>query len=116
MADPLSRTFLVKFDLPATSGVLSGQFGRAYIPTGSVERIEIPAEAVRRIGQIESVFVIRDGRAWLRLIRTAYTTGPFVQTADKQTEIHVLAGLEAGEVVAIGGEADLMDGRAVSVR
>ena len=115
VADPLSRTFLVKFDLPATSGVLSGQFGRAYIPTGDVERIEIPAEAVRRVGQIESVFVIRDGRAWLRLVRTSYTAGFFVEKVDARAQIHVLSGLEAGEVVAIGGRADLVDGRTVSV-
>ena len=116
VADPLSRTFLVKFDLPATSGVLSGQFGRAYIPTGSTERIEIPAEAVRRVGQIESVFVIRDGRAWLRLVRTSQRPSLSGQTVDKPSQLHVLAGLEPGEVVAIGGPADLMDGRPVSVR
>ncbi len=116
VADPLSRTFLVKFDLPPTSGVLSGQFGRAYIPAGSVVKTEVPEEAVRRVGQIESVFVLKDGRAWLRIVRTAQslsvaeTTGP--KEGDKAS---ILAGLEAGEAVAVGGGIDLVDGRAVSV-
>ena len=106
-ADPVSRTFLAKFDLPPTSGVLSGQFGRALIPAGTEAATRVPAAAVRRRGQIESVFVVADGRAVLRLVRTG-------RTADGHTDI--LAGIEPGETVVVEGAGDLVDGRAVGVR
>ncbi len=45
-ADPNSRTYLVKLDLPGATGLRSGQFGRVAVPVGEVSAIRVPA--VRR--------------------------------------------------------------------
>ena len=63
VADPASRTFLVKLDLPAAEGERSGQFGRVWVPTGESISIRVPASAVVTRGQIESVFVVADQHA-----------------------------------------------------
>ena len=36
VADPATRTFLVKLDLPAHDGLRSGQFGHVLVPVGAV--------------------------------------------------------------------------------
>ncbi len=100
--DPASRAFLVKIDLPAMKDVKSGLYGRARFTTGSREAVSVPAEAVRRNGQIESVLVADNGIARMRLI----TTG---ETVEGRTE--VLTGLRPGETIVRA--TDVSDGARV---
>jgi RND family efflux transporter MFP subunit len=104
-ADPQSRTVLAKVDLPSDSGFIPGQFVSVSIPAGEVSPVVVPAGAVSRVGQIERVFVIENGRAVLRIVRTGAVAGDMVE---------ITAGLDAGERVAIGG-AVLRDGQRVEV-
>lgn len=103
-ADAASRTYFIKLDLPADAALRAGQFGRAAIPVGTADSIRIPAAAVVQRGQIELVFVSRDGVAGLRLVRTGKRIG---------SEVEILAGLEAGESVITTGAAGLVDGQPV---
>ncbi len=106
-ADQLSRTAKVKIDLEKHELIRPGQFARVAIPGKSRGSIFIPTAAVRTLGQIEQVFVIRDGKVDLRLVRT----GAII---DDQVEI--LAGLDAGEVIGINvSGARLIDGQPVTV-
>ena len=50
-ADPGSRTFTVKIDLPTNPQLRSGLFGRASFPRGQREAIAIPKSAVLSRGQ-----------------------------------------------------------------
>ncbi|HUG10579.1 MAG TPA: efflux RND transporter periplasmic adaptor subunit [Opitutaceae bacterium] len=104
-ADPQTRTVLAKIDLPADSGLKPGQFVSVAIPAGEASPVVVPASAVSRVGQIERVFVIESGRAVLRIIRTGALSS---DTAE------ITAGLDAGEVVALGG-VTLRDGQRVEV-
>jgi RND family efflux transporter MFP subunit len=104
-ADPQSRTVLAKIDLPAGSGFIPGQFVSVAIPAGEISPVLVPAAAVTRVGQIERVFVIENGRAVLRIVRTGATFGDSVE---------LTAGLDAGEQVAITA-APLRDGQRVEV-
>lgn len=106
-ADPNSRTLLVKLDLPDVDGLRSGQFGRALIPTGRTEILRLPEAAIIRRGQLEIVFVVNDGRAQLRLIKTGKRFGDRVE---------VVSGLEPGERVIIDGAENLLDGQPVNVK
>ncbi len=45
-ADPNSRTFLVKLDLPGTPSLRAGQFGRVAMPVGETSALRVPASAV----------------------------------------------------------------------
>jgi RND family efflux transporter MFP subunit len=107
VADPNSRTFLVKLDLPDAPGLRSGQFGRVAVPVGEVSAIRVPASAVIQRGQMELVFVVVNGYAQLRLVKTGSRIGD---------EIELVSGLNSGEPVVTDGEASLTDGQPVEVK
>jgi RND family efflux transporter MFP subunit len=88
-ADPASRAFTVKIDLPWNPQIRSGIFGRARFPRGQREGIEIPREAVLNRGQLEAVYVIGNDRvASLRFVTLGTTSG---------NRVEVLSGLESGD-------------------
>ena len=59
-ADPRTRTLLVKIALPPQPGLVSGQFGRLGVPTGTYQAMVIPARAVRQVGQLQLVDIVDD--------------------------------------------------------
>jgi RND family efflux transporter MFP subunit len=105
--DPGSRTFLVKLDLPSAAELRAGQFGRLEIPVSETNVLRAPASAVIQRGQMELVFVVTDGRARLRIVRTGKRFG---------NEIELLSGVSAGEEVVIENASPLVDGQAVKTR
>jgi len=107
VADPASRTFLVKLDLPSAPGVRSGQFGRVLVPTGEVSSIRVPAAALVTRGQMEFVVVVAQQRAELRIVRTGKRTGG---------EIELLSGVSPGERIVVEGAAELRDGQPLVVK
>ena len=105
-ADSASRTFMVRIDLPNVEGLRAGLFGRAHFPLGKIEAVLLPAAALRRVGQMETVFQITDGKARLRLVRTV---------AAGSGKLRVLSGLEAGAVLVLDPPATLADGHPVTI-
>lgn len=105
--DSASRSYTVKIDLPATSGVRSGSFGRAAFQLGSRSLLAITAAAAHERGQLQSVFVAEGGIAHTRLI----TLGEKVKD-----QVEVLSGLSAGEKVIFPVPPGLTDGAKVEVR
>lgn len=99
-----SRTFLVKLDLPAAEKLRAGQFGRVRVPVRERPALLVSEASVVRRGQIENVFVVEDGIARLRLIKTG-------RKMDGQVE--VLGGLSGGENVVAKDANLLIDGAAV---
>jgi HlyD family secretion protein len=93
-ADPRTRSFLVKVDLPEVEGLYPGMFGRLMVPVGTVSVVWIPEAALRRVGQLEMV-TARIGNEW----RDIYVKAG--RTAEGRVEI--LSGLAGGEVLAVGG-------------
>lgn len=76
---------------PADSGGLRpGQLVRLEIAVGSRQALMAPAAAIERIGQIERVRLVRDGRVGAVVVSTGKRHGEFVE---------VLSGLRAGEEV-----------------
>ena len=105
-ADPNTRTFLVKLDLPAAAGLRAGQFGRVVMPVGETNALRVPATAVVQRGQMEMVFVIVDGNAQLRLVKTGKRVGD---------EMELVSGIVAGEKIVAENAASLLDGQPVTV-
>ena len=102
-----SRTFLVKLDLPPAGKLRAGQFGRVRVPVRERPAVLVAEGAVVRRGQIESVFVLDDGVARLRLVKTG-------RKMDGQVE--VLSGLSGGESVVVEDAHLLTDGAAVEAK
>lgn len=105
-ADPGSRTFLVKLDLPSTPGLRAGQFGRAAMPVGEAVSLRVPTSAVVQRGQMEMIFVADNGRAHLRLVKTGKRIG---------NEVELVSGANSGEKVVIEGAAGLVEGQPLNV-
>src|SRR5215475_13406459 len=99
-ADPASRAFLVKIELPTDTRLRSGLFGRAQFSRGMQQALLIPGSAVIERGQMQGVFVLDQNRvASLRYITLGKPSG---------SEIEVLSGLQGGErFVGNPGERNL---------
>jgi membrane fusion protein, multidrug efflux system len=104
--DPVTRTRRVIVALPSGAPVRSGEFVRALWPVAPFPHLWVPLAAVQPFGQIERVFVVREGRAVLRLVKTGAQEGDRVQ---------ILSGLEAGETVVVSPPAALRDDAPVRV-
>ncbi len=99
-ADPGSRTFTVKVDLPWNPQMRSGLFGRVRFPRGQREAIEIPKTAVLSRGQMQAVYVIgADQLASLRFVTLGAGSG---------NQVEVLSGLQNGDrIVTQPGDREL---------
>ena len=106
-ADPNSRTFLVKLDLPGMSGLRAGQFGRVAMPVGETTALRVPVTALIQRGQMELVFIVADGKAQLRIVKTGKRIGG---------EVELVSGVAAGEKIVSEGAAGLVDGQPLTVR
>ncbi len=93
-ADEQSHSFRVRVNLPqADYGVYPGMFVKVAFVTGDVERLLIPVDSVVKRSELSGAYVVAgDGRVSLRQLRLGRRIG------DK---MEVLAGLTAGEKVAI---------------
>ena len=94
-ADPRTHTTQVRLDLPADAkGLLPGVFARSHFVTGRAPRLMVPREAVLRRSEVTAVYVVDEkGEPRLRQVR--------VGTASDEKSVEVLAGLRAGEKVAL---------------
>jgi multidrug efflux pump subunit AcrA (membrane-fusion protein) len=91
-AQSSSRSFLVKVTGPCPTGIYTGMFGRILIPLEDEQVLVIPPQAVRKVGQLELVQVVEDGRPLTRAIRTG---------RNLQEGVEVLSGLREGESVVL---------------
>ncbi|MCB9876284.1 MAG: efflux RND transporter periplasmic adaptor subunit [Planctomycetes bacterium] len=100
-AQAASRSFEVKVTGPCHDGVVTGMFGRLFVPLGETRELLVPARAVQSIGQLDFVQVAEGERAVRRLVRLGRPDGDHIE---------VLSGLAAGEVVVVP-PADQGEGR-----
>jgi len=88
-ADPASRSFLVKIDLPASARLRSGLFGTARFSRGERKTILIPRTAIAARGQLQGIYVLDAKQiAGLRYVTLGRTFG---------NQVEVLTGLQSGE-------------------
>jgi hypothetical protein len=94
-------------DIPEGDGVRTGQFGRVSVPVAEVRLLLVPKASVIKRGQMEVVFVAREGRASLRLVRSGKVLGD---------QLEVLSGIEEGDQVIVGDIVRLKDGQPVIIQ
>jgi membrane fusion protein, multidrug efflux system len=106
IADPSSRTFTVKIEIPKVTGLRSGLYGKASLAAGKKTILLAPPQAIFEKGQLLAVYVVdKGGTARLRLVQTGKRYG---------AKIEILSGLDGGERVVVSGLEKLSDGRRVS--
>jgi len=100
--DPASRTTQIKLLLPDAPGLRSGQFARVALLDSPSTTLLIQRTALRQSGQMKQVFVVEEGQARMRLVRTG---------AESDDRIEILSGLRAGDRVVLDPPATLRDGQ-----
>lgn len=108
VVDPATGTFKVTMEVPDQGGRLKpGMFGRFNIVWDERRDVLLlPRIAVVDDEVSESVFVVSEGLAQRRPVRTGYTRGAQVEIVD---------GLEGNEQVVVIGQTGLRDGARVEV-
>ena len=102
VVDPRSRTSQVKINLSSSSGLRTGMFARVRIPGTESTTLMVPEQAVIPFGQLEKIFVVHEGKAQLRLVRTGMHGGGLVE---------ILSGLQAGEEIVTENNLLLINGQ-----
>jgi len=88
--DPMSRTFIVRADLPERESLRSGQYARVSMPDIEREVLIIPETAVVRRGQLDGVYLVpEDGIVRFRLVKTGGLS--------EAGQVEVLSGLSDGD-------------------
>lgn len=107
-ADPASRSFLVKVELPADARLRSGLSGHVHFNRGKHQAITVPRDAVLDRGQLQAVYVVgQDKLANLRYVTLGKPEG---------ANVEVLAGVQPGEwLVSQPGDRELA-GRKIEPR
>lgn len=98
-----ARTLVVEAEVPNGDGLLKpGQFATVRITQSKPENaVMIPASAIKTDGDLNKVYVIKDGAAREKLVQTGLLENDLIQ---------IKQGLAEGEVVATTGLNELFDG------
>jgi RND family efflux transporter MFP subunit len=93
-AEPQTNTFRVRIELPkGVQGLAPGMFVKVGLVTGEADLLLVPRVAVVERSEMRAVYVVApDGRLSLRQVRLGHVRGD---------QIEILAGLVAGDVVAL---------------
>ncbi|MBR9912879.1 MAG: efflux RND transporter periplasmic adaptor subunit [Gammaproteobacteria bacterium] len=103
-----SRLGLAYIDLPIGSGARAGMFLSGQIRQQEYDALVVPAESI----------VLRDGRSMVFLVNEdGAVNARRVETGARQADrVEIVAGLQAGDVVAVAGAGFLADGDRVQFR
>lgn len=99
-ADPASRSFQVKLDLPVAKNLHAGMYATAEFPGATRQTILAPRTAIAMRGSLACVYAVgTDGIALLRYVTLGGT---------HDNEVEILSGLSAGETLVNNpGDRDL---------
>jgi membrane fusion protein, multidrug efflux system len=108
VVDAATGTFKVTMEVPDQGGRLKpGMFGRFNIVWDTRQNVLlIPRVAIVDDDVSDSVFVVVDGKAERRAVRTGYASG---------TNVEVIDGLVGDEEIVVLGQSGLRDGARVEV-
>lgn len=99
--DGVTRRYEVDIVLPRDARLLPGMFGRLEILLDEKQAVTVPRAALVRRGGLDGVFVLQDGVARFRWLRTGQRLGDVVEVA---------AGLSDGETILASVADTVHDG------
>jgi RND family efflux transporter MFP subunit len=106
-ADMRTHSFVVKIDVPADKGLITGMFGKAYFSAGKRDAILIPRTAVVTLSGLSGVYIVsHEGNAVFQMVQLGEEQGDAVEA---------VTGLKPGDRVIVSKQAAGIDGRKVVV-
>lgn len=106
-ADPATRSFVVKIELPPDARVHAGLFGRTHFLRGRRDALLIPRAATFQRGQLQGVYVIGPGG----IVSLRYVT----LGAPSNDQVEVLSGLQEGEELVAAPEGRELGGKQIAI-
>lgn len=105
-ADVRTHSFVVKIDVPADKGLMSGMYGKALFSTGTREAIFVPRSAVVEMSGLPGVYIVSaDDNAVFQMIQPGETRGDMIEA---------VTGLKPGDRVIVSKQAASIDGKKVA--
>jgi RND family efflux transporter MFP subunit len=105
-SDDVTRRYEINVLLPDDPALMPGMFGRAEIRRGTYRAPVVPQDAITKRGGLDGVFVVENGTARFRWLRTGRELNGVVE---------VTSGLKAGETIMAKADGGLPDGARVNV-
>jgi RND family efflux transporter MFP subunit len=106
-ADVRTHSFVVKIDVPAHKGLITGMYGKAFFRIGKREAIMVPKSALVEMSGISGVYLVSDERgAVFQMVQVGEEHGNLVE---------VTTGLKKGDRVISDKHLGIMDGKKVVV-
>ena len=106
-ADMRTHSFVVKIDIPADKGLITGMYGKALFTAGKRDAILVPRSAVVTLSGLSGVYIVSaDGNAVFQMVQLGEEQGDAVEA---------VTGLKAGDKVIVSKQAAGIDGRKVVV-
>ncbi len=112
VADPNSRSFLVKIPLTSSGRLIAGMFGRISLPLGEQQNaLLVPANALIQRGQLQGVYIVEtnashQSTAVLRWVKTGKT---------QNGQVEIVSGLTAGDRIITNQVKQLSDGQPITL-
>ena len=106
-SDVRTHSFIVKIDIPANKGLVTGMYGKASFTIGKHEAILIPKTALVEMSGIPGVYLVSaDQNAVFQMIQVGEEHGNFVE---------VISGLKKGDCVISDKHLVRLEGKQVVV-
>ena len=104
-SDVRTHSFVVKVDVPAAKGLITGMYGKAFFPTGKREAITVPRSAIVDMSGISGVYVVSaEGNAVFQMVQLGEAIG---------NDLEVVSGLKKGDRVIADKHLGRIEGRKV---
>jgi len=91
-ADPNARSFLVKAGIQFDPKLRPGMFARMLIEDGTKDVLAIPVDYVKSFGQLDMVWLLKDGNLSRRFVRLGKA---------QLNQVEIISGLNAGDILAL---------------
>ena len=104
-SDVRTHSFLVKIDIPAEKGLITGMYGKAFFSTGTRSALLVPRSSVVEMAGITGVYVVgADNRAIFQMVQLGEV---------RDGTVEVLTGLKAGDRVVADNKLGRIEGRKI---
>jgi RND family efflux transporter MFP subunit len=91
-ADPNARSFLVKAGIKFNPQLKPGMFARMLIEDGTKDVLSVPEDYVKSYGQLDMVWLLKDGHLSRRFVRLGKT---------HLNQVEIVSGLNSGDILAL---------------